>query len=456
MTSCALCRKSHTLDPDVLRAQFDQQRVANLSWRLGQTRATRAFSKPSWEAAAAGHAHAHGFASPLARTKEMLLASSAAVGGGGGWAAAAEAEADDVKKLAKSASVFPRGDEHEGPDIGALPRSRLLRRARSSVKRALLNRDAGGMTPAELRSRWVRLMGSGHREQAHAAVLPPDCGAAPVAVLGALWAALLAPTAAGSPLDVGAAVPEEVAGRVAGLRPLSVDEAPECGAAPLAVLGMRWAALAGQFVAPAEVDVGGASLAALRAAWESTARVGAIGRDVGALATAELTTSATYALAPECGAASVEALTARLRSAAGAAPVAGSEDVGGLARLPLPSTAAAVAAAVASALPAECGALLPPALAGRWAALLSAAGVSGMAAGDADVGALSAAGLAGRWGVMWAEAVAAGGEDAGASSVAETGGRWSGLLRAAGGAGGDVGGCGVGGMEARWRAALKA
>lgn len=49
LSSCALCRKSHILNPEILREQFNAQRRANVSWRLGLPTAAKSFSKFQWE-----------------------------------------------------------------------------------------------------------------------------------------------------------------------------------------------------------------------------------------------------------------------------------------------------------------------------------------------------------------------------------------------------------------------
>lgn len=241
MSSCALCRKSHTLDPDVLRAQFQTQRFANLSWRLGKTRATPVFSKPSWEVLFSGGVGDAGIGGEKC---------GGCSGAGGGRraptppfceveeeaatvaAAAAVVAEQDGKKGAK------KGGRYVGPDIGALPRRLLMRRAAKSVKRAFVTRDpdVGAAAAAKLKGRWVDLMGG---RDVGMAVLPAEVGAARAAELKRKWMELMG---------------GREGGREGGIAMLP----PEVGAMKAAELKGRWATLMGgrkgvTAVLPAEV-----------------------------------------------------------------------------------------------------------------------------------------------------------------------------------------------------------
>ena len=373
MSSCALCRKSHTLDPDVLRAQFHQQRFANLSWRLGKTRATRAFSKPSWE---------------------VLFNQGGGGGGGGGGKCEASCggaggrsttpcsgwESTEEEVVKKGGAADGETKKYVGPDIGALPRRLLMRRAAKSVKRAFITQDpdVGGCSAAALRNRWTALMQPGK------AVLPEEVGGE-ANVAGGMkrrWSLLMQGAAAVLPGDA--------------------------GALPVAALAAQWQGVAMHLAEKSGGVVGSMDQARVAAAWAQVEECAAAGMDVGALPRGVLEAALRHLVssAKDCGVASLVELGARFsKEEVG-------EDVGALATQ-------ALAARLTALLLTELGDVggLPTAhLAQAWQGLVQG--------GGGDVGAASVEVLSARW-VGGGRYLTA---DAGACDAATLRARWTGAF----------------------------
>lgn len=284
MSSCALCRKSHTLDPDVLRQQFQTQRFANMSWRLGNTRATRVFSKPSWEAlfcAGSGGAGNAGKCSDVGDRASSPSCEAGEVPTGGGGSVG----------VTKGKGGKERGRGYVGPDIGGLPHRLLMRRAAKSVRRAFVSPDpdVGGSTRAELQRRWSMLMGGKAAESKQwkggVAVLTEEAGAESVAGLtrrwgrgregqggqadcmGSRWSDLMR-QGQGKEGGVGG---EDQAALTAWWREARGQESAEVGAAKVPTLAAAWSLLVPDSPGPLApwavptTDCGGLSVAALKA-----------------------------------------------------------------------------------------------------------------------------------------------------------------------------------------------
>jgi hypothetical protein len=260
MTSCALCRKSHTLDPDVLRAQFNQQRLANLTWRLGKSKATPTYSRPQWE-----------------EPRTPLRPLAKAQGGG----SSSLKEDPDMEK--KGSKAQPGPSPPASPltaDVGALPSHLLSARARR-LRAFDTDGDVGALSSGDLRGRWAAMMcaqRAGRRRRREGeeagqqgrlplamglAMLPPDVGVAKQSELSGRWEALktlaclseeggrdgwACITAMGTiGGDVGAAQTSELSVQLhaAAQRWEVAAVGKDVGAEPLAALEGRWKSLIG-------------------------------------------------------------------------------------------------------------------------------------------------------------------------------------------------------------------
>jgi hypothetical protein len=332
LTSCALCRKSHVLNPDILRAQFNDQRFANLSWRLGKPQGLRkAFTVMSWEAPRdITPASTPGSPSRLKRGKSSSKELEFCY----------DSDDDDLAKPKKAEADMDMGGDADVPlatgevRVGRTSSIHLQSEAEAEAAAA-----EGGSAPASEAAvsgpRWYMALGRPGKDvgalgtgglkrkwMRGAAMLPPDAGCASQDELRARWLAALGPR-------------------------LPAD----CGALHTADLAARWTK--NVTVAGAEGDVGSAPLQAMALSWAALMRLGVVGRDVGAaplqgeetaLAARMRRVQELGCLSDDCGAASIEALSAR----AALGPMAClSEDV---------------------------GASSPGAMGGRWSAAMRVAG----------------------------------------------------------------------------------
>ncbi|CAM9301196.1 unnamed protein product [Phaeothamnion confervicola] len=443
-SSCALCRREQvSLNPEVLRAQFDERRMLNLAKRLRSL--GRDVAVPPVR--------------PRPASSQTLVASSAAATSSGArrghdgaasrkscGAGAASASSKDAAALAAAgptATAAAAGLGHllSGPwgDVGAMPSDELRRRwtrlhrpaagaaagaaafgaAGTSAfgDRVAFHDDVGAAPQRELRKRWLTLtavglahcgadVGEGSVEELHARLsnaASPRSGSlqsrdAPIGRTKTANEALLRAAAAPAlwPADAADAVEEDVGAMAAG------------------ELARRWAHLTALGRGGSGGDVGADHSAALRRRWAS-AFVG------GASGDSDATSNAAFGL-PK----SQDKLrrrwtqASRLGAVAPPSPCDGADD--GV-------TALAARWAAAHGADTSVGSVGVAAMCTHWAA-------------NESVGAANSAALYARW-------AAAGGADetVGAASTAALTARWA----AAPGADKTIGAASAAALKARWQ-----
>lgn len=139
MTSCALCRREQELNPELLRAQFDERRMLNLAQRLAIPAPLRPRQPTT------------GFSAPVNVGKKPNLASACSVIGGG--KSVQDQRGDKATPSSSSAdSMTTRGHLLFGPwsNVGAMTPQELRRRWKLTRPTS----DVGAMSVKKLASSW--------------------------------------------------------------------------------------------------------------------------------------------------------------------------------------------------------------------------------------------------------------------------------------------------------------
>jgi hypothetical protein len=360
LRSCAMCRTSHVLDPDALRASFNAKRLANMAWRLGEGKAEVSFSTPLWESAPSSPNRSH----------KQHMAGGAICGGGGSSLRKAKgsgkgSECSDSCSAAKDAL----------PHATRPPHSKGLQRYYEA------DTDCGACPVGELQTRWSSLLqrASGSPCSSAAPPLGHDIGALPVMQLSSVWRSSTADTsvALGVDKDVGAACAKDLRARWTLLT--AACASTDAGALDTTSLATRWTSLATQFT---HKDAGDESTASLSRRWGAVCGVAVLPADVGACSSQSLGSRASELLPTACI----------------------GQDAGALSAQELSERAVELSAC--GGLGADVGALSGQALQARWS-------TEGGKDSDRDVGATAQRELGQRWLSLLSTC---GGSDVGAQS----------------------------------------